>query len=125
MAIPVLARWARISLWICLAGVLAACAGPTTIPTTPQSSAAPLPAGERSSDAIQFMASGSGALLEAYQALASLYQQRHHDRSVAVVGIPGEADFQKRLAADIAAGRPADVIVESYTNVPGLVARGL
>ena len=71
------------------------------------------------------MVSGSGLLLEAYQALVSLYQQRHPDRIVDLVGIPGEADFQKRLAADIAAGRPADVIVESYTNVPGLASRGL
>ena len=70
------------------------------------------------------MAWGSGAQLHAYQDLIDLYRQSHPDQAVELIGIPGEADYQRRLAADMAAGRPADVILESYTNVPGLVARG-
>lgn len=125
MALLVIARRARITVWICLAGLVVACASPTAFLTPPQNSASPSPARAGSSGRIQFMVSGSGSLLQAYQALVALYQQRHPDRAVDLVGIPGEVDFQKRLAADMAAGRPADVIVESYTNVAGLASRGL
>ncbi len=126
MAIWVIARRARITVWICLACVLAACAGVATFSSTSQNQASPQPGLHGSStSSLQFMVSGSGALLEAYEAVVSIYQQRHPDRGVDLVGIPDEADFQKRLAADLAAGRPADVIVESYTNIPGLASRGL
>src|SRR5262245_30962725 len=112
MASRVLARRARICCWICLAGVLAGCVGSNSslAPTQPNAIASSLSAGSPGS--LQFMVSGDGAVLQAYQTLVDAYGQRHPDRPVILVGIPGEADFQKRLAADIAASRPPDVIVE-------------
>ena len=125
MVISAIAHRARITVWICAAGLWAACAIPTPSLATPQTSVSSSPGGAVAPGRIQLMVSGSGPVLQAYQALIDLYRQRHPERKVDLVGIPGEADFQKRLAADIASGRPADVIVESYTLVPGLAAHGL
>lgn len=125
MAIRALARRARILVLICLAGIGAACATPADSLATTQTSLSPSPSAGGAPGRVQLMVSGSGPVLQAYQALIDLYQQRHPERAVDLLGIPGETDFQKRLAADIAAGRPADVIVESYSAVPGLAARGL
>jgi multiple sugar transport system substrate-binding protein len=117
----------RVARLACLAAFLAACSAPLP-PATPQSANptnAATPNASVSKGGIEFMVSGSGPQLAAYQALVTLYQQRHPGQTVNLVGIPGDTDLQGRLAADIAAGTPADVIVQSYTNVPRLASRGL
>jgi multiple sugar transport system substrate-binding protein len=68
---------------------------------------------------------GSGPQLQAYQELLAAYRRQHPGQPIDLVGVPGQADFQKRLAADVAAGTVADVLVESYTQVARLAARGL
>jgi multiple sugar transport system substrate-binding protein len=116
-------------LLACLPTLLSACAGPTVsspVFDTPGSSARVGPsAASPPTDGIQFMVWGSGPQLQAYQELLAAYRQRHPDEQIDLVGVPGEADFQKRLAADVAAGTVADVVVESYTQVARLAARGL
>src|SRR5258706_3712752 len=119
------ARRGRIIVWVCLAALLATCAGLSATPPFQTTTQSPPPARSGSRPGFQFMVSGSDAELQGYRALVAVYQQRQPGQMVELVGIPGEADYQKRLAADIAAGRPADVILEGYTHVTGLAARGI
>src|SRR5262249_21890093 len=125
MVSRVFARRAWIIFWVCLAGFVAACVGSNSSLATDQKNSITPSLSAGTPGGLQFMVSGDQALLQAYQSLVDLYKQRHANRPVVLVGIPGEVDFQKRLAAAIAAGRPPDVIVESYTSVPGLASRGL
>ena len=120
------ARGQRVTTWACLVLLVAACGPPSPAPTPPQNNQteAALPTALATAGGIEFMVSGSGPQLAAYRSLVSLYQQRYPGQTVNLVGVPGKADFQRRLAADIAAGTLADVIAVSYTNVPGLASRG-
>jgi multiple sugar transport system substrate-binding protein len=63
---------------------------------------------------ISFMVFGDPAELAAYQKLADAFQQTHPEIQVELIQIPGQADYRTRLAADIAAGNPADVVLMNY-----------
>jgi multiple sugar transport system substrate-binding protein len=121
-------RRPRAIIVLCLLALAAACSGAPAPLTTPsyltptQMSAA---AGSLPAAGIELMVSGSVPQIAAYQQLVAAYQQRHPGQPVQLVGIPGDEDYQGRLSADVAAGTVPDVIIESYTNVPGLAARGI
>jgi|SRR5579859_915927 len=116
----------RVACLACLALFLAACSGPsgraTSAPENPTTAAGPR---ATSAGGIEFMVSGSGPQLAAYQAVVTLYEQRFPGQTINLVGFTGDTDFQGRLAADIAAGSPADVILEHYTDVARLTSRGV
>jgi len=100
--------------------LLAACGAP------PGSSNALAPNGTDSDpNHIQFLAWGGTPLLQAYQSLVALYEQRFPGRTVDFVGLPSQADAEKRLATDFTGGSPADVIMLSYLDLAGYASRGL
>lgn len=63
---------------------------------------------------ISFMVFGDPAELAAYQKLVDSFTQSHPEIRVEVIQIPGQSDYRKRLAADLTAGDPADVILINY-----------
>jgi multiple sugar transport system substrate-binding protein len=117
---------ARLALLLTLLAASGACARP---PAAGPSAGAPAPAtatpaaGARR--AITFMVFGDPAELRAYQALVAAYEGAHPGRRVELIHIPDQADYRKRLAADFAAGTPADVMLINYRRYAGFAARGL
>ena len=73
------------------------------------SSCQPKPSGD-----ISFMVFGDPAELAAYQKLVDAFHATHPDIQVELIHIPGQADYRNRLAADLAAGSPADVLLINY-----------
>jgi len=67
-----------------------------------------------SSGNISFMVFGDPAELAAYQTLVDSFTQSHPTIHVELIQIPGQADYRKRLAADLIAGDPADVVLINY-----------
>ncbi|MBI5353892.1 MAG: sugar ABC transporter substrate-binding protein [Chloroflexi bacterium] len=63
---------------------------------------------------ISFMVFGDPAELAAYQKLVDSFKQKNPAIQVELIQIPGQSDYRKRLAADIAAGKPADVVLINY-----------
>ncbi|MEP7135733.1 MAG: sugar ABC transporter substrate-binding protein [Chloroflexota bacterium] len=63
---------------------------------------------------ISFMVFGDPAEIAAYQKLVDAFSQSHPDVKVELIQIPGQSDYRKRLAADITAGNPADVVFFNY-----------
>jgi multiple sugar transport system substrate-binding protein len=70
----------------------------------------------KASGNISFMVSGDPAELAAYQTLVDSFQQKYPDIKVELIHIPSSSDYSKRLAADITAGTPADVILLNYRS---------
>jgi len=63
---------------------------------------------------ISFMVFGDPAELAAYQTLVEAFEQTHPEIQVELIHIPSQSDYRKRLAADITAGNPADVVLINY-----------
>jgi multiple sugar transport system substrate-binding protein len=106
-----------------LAGCAPAAPGPT-----PADTATPAAATVAQVDAdgsVSFMVFGDTLMLEAYQALATAYEAQYPGREVALVTIPDPADYRKRLAADLAAGTPSDVVILDYQRYAGFAAKGM
>jgi multiple sugar transport system substrate-binding protein len=99
----------RLTLVVLLAAVL-----------TPPASAAPPPAGR-----ISFMVFGDTAERAAYERLVADFTRHHPNIQVALVHVPSQADYRKRLGADFAAGTPADVILLNYRRYGAFAARGV
>ena len=73
---------------------------------------------------ISFMVFGDPAELAAYQKLVDSFQQTHSDIQVEVIQVPGQSEYRNRLAADIAAGNPADVVLINYRRYAGFANAG-
>ncbi len=63
---------------------------------------------------VPFMVFGDPAELAADQKLVDSFSQSHPDFQVEVIQVPGQSDYRKRLAADLVAGTPADVVFINY-----------
>jgi len=63
---------------------------------------------------LSFMVFGDPAELAAYQGLVDAFHAKHPEIKVELIHIPGQADYRNRLAADLAAGAPADVVLMNY-----------
>ena len=83
-------------LLILASTVISACQPPTT------------------SGKISFMVFGDPAELAAYQQLVDAFHTAHPEIEVELIHIPGQSDYRNRLAADLAAGTPADVLLINY-----------
>jgi multiple sugar transport system substrate-binding protein len=94
-----------VTVLIVLSVFLSAC-GPSTPPTS-----------------IKFMISGDPAEVKAYQTLVDAYQKGHANQKVEVVNVPSSGDYATRLAADLAAGTPADVIMLNYRQYASYAAK--
>jgi multiple sugar transport system substrate-binding protein len=73
---------------------------------------------------VSFMIFGDLAELEAYQKLATAFEAGRPGASVELIHIPGQSDYRKRLAADFAAGEPADVVLINYRRIGPYAAKG-
>ncbi|MBP7686924.1 MAG: sugar ABC transporter substrate-binding protein [Thermoflexales bacterium] len=89
------------------ASVIGACAAPAT------------------SDTVSFMIFGDPAELKAYQALASAFEQKHASIKIELIHIPSQSDYRKRMAADFAAGTPANIVLINYRRYAGFAAKGV
>jgi len=77
-----------------------------------------------SSGNISFMVFGDPAELAAYQTLTEAFEQKHPDIQVELIQIPGQSDYRKRLAADIVAGTPADVVLINHRRYAAFANTG-
>jgi multiple sugar transport system substrate-binding protein len=107
---------------VCLALLLAAC-GPTPVPQAtpfPSPTGPTLPSGD-----VSFMVSGDPAEKAAYEKIVAGFNQKYPDVKVQLIHVPSSDDYTKRLAADFAAGTPADIIMLNYRAYANFAARGL
>lgn len=74
---------------------------------------------------VSFMVFGDPAEKAAYTELASSFMTKHPDIEIKIVHIPGQGDYRKRLAADFAAGTPADITFHNYRRYAGFAARNV
>jgi multiple sugar transport system substrate-binding protein len=72
---------------------------------------------------VSFMVFGDPAEKAAYEELATTFMAKNPAIKVNVTHIPGQADYRKRLAADFAAGTPADVTLINYRRYAGFAAK--
>jgi multiple sugar transport system substrate-binding protein len=74
--------------------------------------------------ALSFMVFGDPAEVKAYQDLATAFEAKNPGAKVELINIPGQSDYRKRLAADFAAGTPADVVLINYRRFAPYAAKG-
>jgi multiple sugar transport system substrate-binding protein len=103
-----------------IAVMLAACG--QAVPAAPTSATA---GAAGASGKISFMVFGDPAEKAAYETLVSEFRKRNPAIEVELAHIPDQADYRKRLAADIAAGTPADVVLINYRRLGAFAAKGL
>ena len=70
-----------------------------------------------------FMVSGDLAELQAYQELVSTFEDKNSGISIELIHIPGQSEYRTRLAADFAAGSPADVVLINYRRIGPYAAK--
>ena len=71
-----------------------------------------------------FMVSGSKEEYDAYQTLVNSFQTANPDYNVELRYVPDDADYLRRLAADFAAGAPADVMLLNYRRIAPFADEG-
>jgi multiple sugar transport system substrate-binding protein len=76
-----------------------------------------------SAQEVSFMVFGDPAEKAAYAELATSFMAKHPEIKVQITHIPGQADYRKRMAADFAAGTPADVTLINYRRYAGFAAK--
>ncbi len=74
---------------------------------------------------VSFMVFGDPAELAAYQTLEAAFEAARPDIDVSLVHIADQGDYRQRLAADLAAGTPADVVLLNYRRYGQFAARGV
>jgi multiple sugar transport system substrate-binding protein len=74
---------------------------------------------------VSFMVFGDPAELAAYQGLEAAFQAGHPDIDVELIHIADQGDYRQRMAADFAAGTPADVVLINYRRYGQFAARGV
>jgi multiple sugar transport system substrate-binding protein len=74
---------------------------------------------------ISFMVFGDPAELAAYRSLVDAFHSRSPGVQVALIHIPSQGDYRARLAADLAAGAPADVVLINYRRYAAFAAKGV
>lgn len=80
--------------------------------------------GLQTQEKITFMVFGDLAELEAYRKLVKVYEDGHPETRIELIHIPDQADYRKRLAADFAAGSPADVVLLNYRRIGPYASKG-
>jgi multiple sugar transport system substrate-binding protein len=77
------------------------------------------------SQPVSFMIFGDPAEKAAYEELVTSFMAKRPDIEVKLTHIPGQSDYRKRLAADFAAGTPADVTLINYRRYAGFAAKNV
>lgn len=109
-----------------LSFILGACASSGASPatsSTPVSTSATA-AAQEPAGTVSFMVSGDPAELVAYQTLTAAFESKYPTIKIDLIHIPSQSDYSKRLAADLAAGNPADVVLINYRRYASLAAKG-
>jgi multiple sugar transport system substrate-binding protein len=75
-------------------------------------------------DRISFMVFGDAAERAAYELLVAGYTRRRPQAQIALVHVPGQGDYRKRLGVDFAAGTPADIVLLNYRRYAAFAAKG-
>ncbi len=105
-------RMMRLMLWLGIVlSVLAGCAQPVQ------------PDRIAESTRITFLISGDPADEDAYRKLVDAFMAANPDVQVALLNIPGQGDFGRRLAADFGAGAPPDLFLINYRRYGPYVSR--
>lgn len=73
---------------------------------------------------IDFMIWGEPAEKEAYDELVAAFSKKNPQLKVNIVYVPSQTSFRNRLAADMAAGTPPDVFLNSYRRYAVFAAKG-
>ena len=84
----------------------------------------PLAACNPKSSSVSFMVFGDPAEFAAYQTLVDAFQAEHPEIAIELIHIPSQSDYRKRLAADLAAGAPADVVLINYRRYAQFAVQG-
>ncbi len=92
---------------------------------TPSTNAAPAADDGHRAGRVSFMVFGEPAEVQAYQGLVRAFEAGHPTVTVQLIHIPGQSDYRKRLAADFAAGTPADVVLLNYRRYAAFAAAGV
>ncbi|HNT26014.1 MAG TPA: sugar ABC transporter substrate-binding protein [Anaerolineales bacterium] len=78
----------------------------------------------KASGQVSFMVFGDTAELAAYQTLVDAFMAKYPEIDIELIHIPGQSDYRKRLAADVAAGTPANVVLINYRRYAAFAAKG-
>jgi multiple sugar transport system substrate-binding protein len=84
----------------------------------------PLAACDSKPTPVSFMVFGDPAEYAAYQTLVDAFQEEHPEIAIELINIPSQSDYRKRLAADLAAGTPADVVLINYRRYAAFAVQG-
>ena len=84
----------------------------------------PLAACNSKAESVSFMVFGDPAEYAAYQTLVDAFQAEHPEIAIELIHIPSQSDYRKRMAADLAAGTPADVLLINYRRYADFAAQG-
>src|SRR5262245_45360926 len=103
-----------LSLCLLLGVIASACAPATPSPTAVPAPTVPPTTFPAASGQVSFMVFGDPAELAAYQTLVDAFSAKYPNIKVEVIQVPGQGDYRQRLAADFAAGTPADVVLINY-----------
>lgn len=101
---------------------LAGCVTPAQPSAAAPSSA--VAANDEPNGSISFLIFGDPAEKAAYDELVSAYQKLHSDVNVELIHVPSQGDYRRRLAADFAAGAPADITLINYRRYAQFAAKG-
>ncbi|HEX6291688.1 MAG TPA: sugar ABC transporter substrate-binding protein [Herpetosiphonaceae bacterium] len=72
---------------------------------------------------VSFMVWGDPAEKAAYESLVSAFKQKQPSIDVQITHIPGQNEYRTRLAADFAAGQPADIVLLNYRRMGSFAAK--
>ncbi len=73
---------------------------------------------------ITFMVFGEPAEIAAYQQLATAYMQANPTDTVELVVVPSQSAYRDRVAVDLNAGIPSDIVLLNYRRVPAFASQG-
>jgi multiple sugar transport system substrate-binding protein len=77
-----------------------------------------------SSQQITFMLSSDPVEAQAYESLVAAFEAKYPDIDVQMAPIPGDGEYNQRLAAQFAAGKPPDVLLLNYRRYPLFATAG-
>lgn len=84
----------------------------------------PLAACNRGPESVSFMVFGDPAEFAVYQTLVDAFQKEHEDIIIELIHFPSQSDYRKRLAANLAAGTPSDVVLINYRRYAQFAVQG-
>jgi len=70
------------------------------------------------------MVFGDTEELKAYKSLQAAFEKKFPTIKLELIHIPSQTDYRKRMAADFAAGTPADVVLINYRRFASLAVKG-